>query len=66
MKRRRVKHQASFEERLATEARRLRELAKGLQPGSIEREQLIRKARQADTAVHMNEWLSSPGLTSPK
>ena len=35
-------------------------------PADIEREELLRKARQAETASHVNEWLSSPGLQPPK
>ena len=65
MERRRIKHETSFEERLAEQARSLREQAKTMPPG-IEREGLIRRARQAETASHMNDWLSSPGLASPK
>ena len=34
--------------------------------GSHEREMLLRKARQAETAMHINDWLSSPGLQAPK
>jgi hypothetical protein len=26
----------------------------------------MRCARQADIAAHINEWLTSPGLSSPK
>jgi hypothetical protein len=26
---------------------------------------LIRRARQAETASHINEWLNSPGLRPP-
>ena len=63
--RRRIKHETSFEERLAEQARSLREQAKTMPPG-IEREGLIRRARQAETASHMNDWLSSPGRASPK
>ena len=33
-------------------------------PG-IERERLICKARQAETARHMQEWLTSRGLEQP-
>jgi len=55
----------SFGERLAEVAQRLREQAKALPPG-IERDELIRKARQAETASHLNEWLTSPGLQPPK
>jgi hypothetical protein len=59
------RRQTPFEERLASQARRLRDEAKKLQPGS-ERDDLIRKARQAETASHLTAWLTSPGLASPK
>jgi hypothetical protein len=65
MERRRVKQQTRFEERLASHARRLREEAKKLPPNS-ERDDLIRRARQAETASHLTEWITSPGLASPK
>jgi hypothetical protein len=65
MQRLRIKHKVSFEERLANEAERLRELAKMVRPG-VERDDLIRRARQAETASNINAWLSSPGLASPK
>jgi hypothetical protein len=65
MKRRRVKHQASFDERLAAEAQRLKQQAKSL-PAGRNREMLLRKARQTETAAHINDWLTSPGLTPPK
>jgi hypothetical protein len=52
-------------ERMAQEAERLRQEAKGTPPG-IERERMIRRARQAETASHMDEWLKSPGLQTPK
>ena len=60
---RRFKQTQSLEARLAQEAKRLREQAKLLPPGA-EREELIRKARHAETASHMNEWLTS-GLRPP-
>jgi hypothetical protein len=47
------------------EAERPREEAEKL-PHGPEREALLRKARQADTALHMDEWLSSPGLQAQK
>jgi hypothetical protein len=65
MERRRVKQQTPFEERLASHARHLRDEAKKLRPGS-DRDDLVRRARQAETASHLNEWLMSPGLASPK
>jgi hypothetical protein len=64
-RRRRVQHTASFEERLADEARRFRDAAEVEAPGSLARELLLRRARQAETAAHINEWLSSPGLQPP-
>ena len=65
MQRRRFQTNRSLEERLAEEAKRLREEAKSLPPGA-KREELIRKARQAETGSHMSEWLTSPGLQPPK
>jgi hypothetical protein len=64
--RRRVKHDATFEERLADEARRFKQAAEKELPGSMARELLLRRARQAETASSMNEWLRSPGLQPPK
>jgi hypothetical protein len=34
-------------------------------PQGKEREDLLRKARQLETASHINQWLSSPGLQPP-
>lgn len=62
----RTKHQTTFEERLAAEARQFKEAAEKQLPGSKARELLLRRARQAETASHINEWLTSPGLASPK
>nr|WP_081434988.1 hypothetical protein [Nitrobacter hamburgensis] len=55
----------SLHQRLNDEAQRLRKEARGTQPG-VERERLIRKARQAETASRIDKWLSSPGLQSPR
>ena len=63
--RRRFKQTVSLEERLAEEARRLREEAELLPHGPV-REAALRKARQAETGSHMSEWLRSPGLQPPK
>jgi hypothetical protein len=60
MKRRRFKQTVSLEERLAEEARRLREEAELLPHGPV-REAALRKARQAETGSHMSEWLTPPG-----
>jgi hypothetical protein len=66
MKRRRIKHKTTFEERLAEEARRYKEAAEEQPTGSTARELLLRRARQAETASRMNEWLKSPGLHPPR
>ena len=65
MQRRSFQQSAPLGQRLKEQAERLRKEAKGTPPG-IEREQLIRQARQAETASHMQEWLSSPGLQPPR
>ena len=62
--RRRFKQLGSLDTRLSSEAERLRKEARGTPPG-VERDKLIRRARLAETASHMNEWLSSPGLQPP-
>jgi hypothetical protein len=64
MQRRRFKQTSSLEERLTEQVQRLREEAKSLPPG-IERERIIRKARQAETGARITEWLNSPGLQPP-
>jgi hypothetical protein len=63
--RRRVKQSESLEARLAELAKRLREEARLLKPGPL-REELLHRARQAETGAHMTEWLTSPGLQPPK
>ena len=65
MQRRRFKHTISFEERLAQEAERAKAQAKTL-PDGTQRDLLLKKARQAEAAAHINEWLSSPGLRPPR
>ena len=63
--RRRVKQTKSLEERLAEQAKQLLAEAKLLPPGTV-RDAAIRRARQAEIASHMSEWLRSPGLQPPK
>jgi hypothetical protein len=65
MERRRFSHTQSLEERLAQEAKRLRAEAK-LLPHGARRDEIIRRARQAETGSHMSEWLRSPGLRPPE
>jgi len=62
----RVNHVLTFEERLAEEAKKFKEAAEREPRGSTSRELLLRRARQAETAAHLSDWLRSPGLASPK
>jgi hypothetical protein len=64
-RRRRLKRTQTFEELLAEEAARFRIAADELPPGTA-RELLLRRARLAETASHMNDWLHSPGLQPPR
>jgi hypothetical protein len=54
------------EGRLADEALRFKKAAEKEPLGSHARELLLRRARQAETASHINDWVSSPGLQPPK
>jgi hypothetical protein len=65
MQRRHFTQTDSLEVRLANEATKLRKEARGI-PHGIERERLMRQARQAETGSYLSEWLSSPGLQPPK
>ncbi len=65
MQRHRSNATTSLDDRLAQEAQRLREAAMNM-PAGKEREMLLRRARQAETAAHVNDWLASPGLQPPK
>jgi hypothetical protein len=59
------KHQKTFQERLTEEAQRLKDEAERIPHGTA-RDLLLRRARQAETASHMDGWLSSPELRPPK
>jgi hypothetical protein len=65
VKRRRFKQTQTLETRLAEQAAYLREQARCAR-SVIDRERLIALAQRAETAIHISEWLSSPGLQSPK
>ena len=64
-KRRRFKQIETFRDRLATFAKLMRERASLLPPGA-EKDELLSKARRADTAVHLNDWANTPTLQPPK
>jgi hypothetical protein len=62
--RRRIKQYVSFNQRLADEAERYRKAAEELPPGTA-RELLMKRVRQAEAALQINDWLATPGATSP-
>ena len=63
--RRRFNQTQTFQDRLAEEAERFRKAAEEAPPG-MARELLLRRARQAETASRVNDWIRSPGLQPPK
>ncbi|MHC4042181.1 hypothetical protein RAD10_11175 [Bradyrhizobium sp. 23AC] len=65
IRRRRFKQTRSLKERLLEEAQKLLEEARLLPHGPV-RDAALRRARQAETAAHMDDWLNSPGLQPPK
>jgi hypothetical protein len=62
-RRRSVPH--TFEEKIAAEKAKLEAQVAQLKPGP-QKDALLRKIRQLDTAAHISEWLSSPGLQPPE
>ena len=64
-RRRRFKQTTSLKDRLTAFANEVREQAEQLAPG-LERDEIMKKARQADIAAHIDEWANSSGLQPPK
>jgi hypothetical protein len=64
IKRNRTKHEKSFKERLAEESAHYSDLANKT-PHGPQRDLYLRRAQQAETAAHVDEWLRSPGLGLP-
>jgi hypothetical protein len=65
MQRRRFKNTLTFPDRLKAFSEELKTKAAELRPGP-EQEALLRRARQADIAAHIEDWANSPGLQPPK
>ena len=61
-RRRSVPH--TFEENIAAEKAKLEAQIAQLKPGP-QMDAVLKKIRQLETASHMSEWLSSPGLQTP-
>jgi hypothetical protein len=55
----------TFIDRITQAKRRLEAEIAQARPGPA-RNDLEKKLRQLDVAAHLNEWLSSPGLQSPR
>jgi hypothetical protein len=63
--RRNFEHRQSLEERLLQDIAKLREQARNMKPG-VALDQVLRRIRQNETASHMSDWLTSPGLQAPR
>jgi hypothetical protein len=62
--RRRFKQTTSLQERLTAFANDIREQA-AIMPVGKDRDDLLERVRQADTAAHIDEWASSTRLRPP-
>jgi hypothetical protein len=61
------RHQSTshtFEDQIAAEKAGLETQAATLPPGP-QKDELLKKIGQLETASHINDWLSSPGLQPP-
>ena len=65
IKRRRFRQETSLQDRIVEWAVALRKQADVMRPGP-ERDELLKKLRQAETAMHMEDWANSRGLQPPK
>jgi hypothetical protein len=65
MQRRRFKQTISLSDRLKIFADELKAKASKLRPGP-EQDAMLKRARLADTASHIDEWVNSPGLQPPE
>ena len=63
--RRRIRHVTSLKARLNAWAENVRAEAAKLKPGP-ERDALLQRASQADTAAHIEDWVNSRGLQPPR
>jgi hypothetical protein len=55
----------SFENQIIAEKCRLEAQVAGL-PSGPQKDALLKKIRQLETASYLNEWLTSPGLQPPR
>jgi hypothetical protein len=64
-RRRRFKQEVTLQDRIIAWANEVRAQAAELPPGP-ERNELLKKVRQAETAMHLDDWVNSPELQPPK
>lgn len=64
-RRRLFKQTVPLEQRLASFAEHARVAAQGL-PAGVERDDLLKRVRRADTAANIGKWINSAGLQPPK
>jgi hypothetical protein len=64
LKRRRFIQTTSLKDRLTAFAEEARARARSV--AGPERDELLKKARRADTAAHINDWANSAELQPPK
>jgi hypothetical protein len=64
-RRKHFKQSLDLKDRLASFIKRVQEQASQAPPGA-ERNALLKKVSQAETAARMEEWASSPELQPPK
>ena len=65
LERRPFKQTRPLKDRLTAFAEEARQKATELPPGP-ERDEMLKKARQADTASHLDAWANSPGVRPPE
>jgi hypothetical protein len=64
-RRRRFKQVTTLQDRIVEWAKEVRAQAAKLPPGR-DRDELLKKVRQAEAAMHLEDWANSPGLQPPK
>jgi hypothetical protein len=64
-RRRRFKQTTSLQQRLLTFANYARREAESV-PSGHRKQQMLRKARMAEAAAGLEEWISSPALAPPE
>jgi hypothetical protein len=64
MKKRR-RQETTLQDRVVAWARDVRAQAAELPPGR-DRDELLKKVRQAETAMHLDDWANSPGSQPPQ